>query len=94
VVTVDFPQNQRLEQSGVSASLNVDAMFSTLLKPNAEFSFRRWAMLRGQQTAVLESNEKALIYVESGSNRISRIVVRGFDTGAHFANLNCQAALR
>jgi hypothetical protein len=94
VVTVDFPENQTLEQNGVAATLNLDSMINTLLKPNAEFSFRRWATLRGRRAAVLESNEKALIYLESGSNRVSRIVFRGFDTGARFANFNCQAAPR
>jgi len=94
VVTVDFPENKRLEQNGVAASLDVDSMINTLLKPNAEFTFRRWAMLRGQRSAMLESNENARIYVEPASGRVSRIIFRGFDTGAHFANFNCQAAGR
>jgi len=59
-VTVDFPQNPQRVQSGVAANLNVSAMISTLLKPNAGFSFRHWGMLRAQHAAVLESNEPDL----------------------------------
>lgn len=94
VVTVDFPEGERLNQSGIAASVDVDSMINNLLKPNAEFTFRRWAILRAQRSALLESNENARIYIEPGTNRISRIIFRGFDTGAHFANFNCQAASR
>jgi hypothetical protein len=96
VVTIDLQSRQLQPRGGLGATIDVKGLIHELLAPDAQFSFSHLATLRGQQVGVfhyaprdLTDTRSALIYADSNSGKISRIVFRGFDTTAHFEGLYC-----
>ncbi len=96
IVVVDFIANQRDVQRGMAANIDLAGLFRDLFSGDRNITFRRWAALRGQKSAVFSlasQDRQAEIYAAASTGTPARIVFRGFDTPAHFARYSCSAQL-